>query len=151
KLNIKRDEDTLFTIRSESHKGVTPTAEARKKMSLARRGVNNHGWKGGISPLVVRLREHTIPWKMDSLKQYDFKCHFTGVNNPTIEIHHLNKNFSKIVYEAFDFLGLQKHTDMSLYTQKERDELRDKILELHYYYGLGVPLIKKLHRKFHSI
>ncbi len=151
KLNIHRNEKVLFEIRSESHRGFIFSKETRKKLSLIRRGERNHNWKGGISPIVVRLREYTIPWKFDSLKAYGFKCALSFINDGTLEIHHLNKNFSEIVYETFNTLNLPIYNNMSKYSQKERDLIRDKLLELHYRYGLGIPLTKEIHKLFHSI
>lgn len=151
KLDVHRNEDALFSIRSESHKGHVPSKEQRIKIGLAHKGEKNFNWKGGISPIVTRLREYTIPWKIDSLKQYEYKCALSGINDGTIEIHHLYKNFSEIVYETFEILELEINKDMSDYTQEERDMIQSKLLELHYKYGLGIPLTKLIHKDFHSI
>lgn len=151
KLNISRSEEALFIIRSESHKGISPSLEARRKMGLKRRGENNHGWKGGASPIVPTLRDFTVPWKMDSLEAYNYKCVLSGINDGTLQVHHQNKNFSELMYETFKILNLEINQDMTKYNQDERDAIRETLLNLHYECGLGIPLTKKLHIKFHSI
>lgn len=151
KLGIQRDEETLVKIKSECQIGHKMSEEQKRKIGLRHKGSNNWNWKGGVSPIVVRLREYTIPWKLDSLKEFDYKCALSGINDGTLEVHHLNKNFSEIVYETFKILNLPINNDMSKYSQLETDLIRDKLLELHYLYGLGVPLTKKIHQNFHSI
>lgn len=150
KLNVHRSEEMLFEINSESHKGHVVSEETKRKMRLSRRGSKNHNWKGGISPIVVKLRDYTVPWKMESLKKYDYKCALSGINDGTLHVHHLYKNFSEITYEVFDSLNLEIHNDMSRYTKEEELLLMDTMLEFHYKYGLGVPLTNKIHKLFHK-
>lgn len=151
KLKITRSEEMLHKIKSECQIGKTISLAQRQKTSERLRGANNYNWKGGISPIVVRLREYTIPWKIESLARYDYKCALSNLNDGTLEVHHQNKNFSELVYETFKILNLKIEKDMSNYTEVERNLIRDTLLSLHYECGLGIPLTKNIHKKFHNI
>lgn len=151
RLNIHRDEETLFKIKSESHIGYKFSEDRKRELSRKNRGSNNRNWRGGISPIVPYFRGILYEWKMDSLKQYDYKCAFTKENNGDLEIHHINKNFNEIMYETFETLSLEKYDDMTEYSNEELEKINKTFLELHYKYGLGIPLNKIIHRLFHSI
>lgn len=151
KLGIHRNEKILFEIRSKSHKGIYPSEEARRKMSENRKGSKCATWKGGLTPLHPYFRSILYEWKMDSLKEYDYKCALTKENNNDLEIHHVNENFSSIILETLNILHLPIYNDMTQYTDKEIELINKTFLELNYKYGLGIPLKKEIHQLYHMI
>jgi hypothetical protein len=115
-----------------------------------RTGENSCFWKGGITPLSIYLRLHIIEWKIDSLKNNNYKCILTG-SSKNIIIHHLYKNFSDIVFETLQILKLPIYKKINKYTEEELFLIQDMCLKLHYSYGLGIVLDKSLHKQFHAI
>lgn len=150
KLNIHRDQETKSRINSESQIGKTISEETKAKLR-GRRGEKAWNWKGGVSPLHPYLRDKISEWKLDSLRKYDFKCAFTGTNDRTLQVHHVNKNFSEIIQETFSNLKLKINPSMENYSEEERISIEEEFKRLHYYYGLGVPLTAEIHRLFHSL
>lgn len=93
------------------------------------------------------LRKCIEPWKNDSYNKYGGKCVVT--KREAKHIHHLY-SFHKIVNETFIDLNLPKYKDLSKYTKDQLILIKGKLLSLHYYYGLGVPLSVQVHRLMHS-
>jgi len=151
KLSICRNEEMLFKINSDAHKGYIHKEESKLKMSRNRRGINNYNWKGGLTPLHTYFRGILYEWKMDSLKPYNYKCAFTGENNGDLQIHHANENFSDIIVETLNLLGLPIHNDMLKYSDEEIVIINKCFLELNYKHGLGIPLAKPIHKLFHVL
>lgn len=111
-------------------------------------GENNWNWKGGISEIKNYLRGSITQWKKDSMRKGNYKCIITGEDFE--EIHHAY-NFSSIVYEAFDICNISFKPYVIDYTEKELLQLSIVCSYLHYEYGLGKLLTKKLHAEYHSI
>jgi len=108
---------------------------------------NSHRWKGGISPLQQYLRKKIESWKIDSMRNCNYKCVITGqsFNN----IHHLY-GFNNIIIESINSLDLPIHNKINYYTNEELQNIEDVCLELHYKYPLGVCLIEDIHKLFHK-
>jgi|GEM_PF-1257695 len=114
-------------------------------------GEGNWNYQGGITPLHNYLRQHILQWKKDSILFYNGKCVLT--NNTTTIVHHLY-SFNLILQELIQELKL----DMDFTKIKVEDLpddqlklLKDRCLELHYKYGLGVCLSDNVHKLFHSL
>lgn len=112
-------------------------------------GENSHLWKGGISHLTNYMRSKINQWKFDSLKFYNFKCCITGINDSNLVVHHLY-SYTKILEDALLLLNIELKGEINNYTDQELKLIGDKFLELHYQKGLGKPMIKSLHKIFHS-
>ena len=112
-----------------------------------RSGINHFNWKGGISPLQNYLRDKINDWKINSIKQCNYKCILTGDRFDAI--HHLY-SFSNILEETLDILSIGLKNVISEYTLEELSIIESKLKELHYKYGLGVCLRKDVHDLFHS-
>lgn len=112
-------------------------------------GQNCYAWKGGITPLYIYLRNTISPWKRDSFKKYNYRCAITGTNKH-LTIHHLY-NFSDILEEVLKKTKLPLYQEIGKYTNKELRLLEDTCLQLHYKYGLGICLTRKIHEEFHSL
>lgn len=112
---------------------------------------NHHNWKGGITPLSVYLRQviKLSDWQKSSFAKYNGQCIITGIKNTNIHLHHLY-GFNKILLETVESLNLDFRDSIKLYSDEELKLLEDKCLELHYKYGLGVPLTEEMHEKFHK-
>ena len=106
-----------------------------------------YAWKGGISPIAEYCRKHIDKWKADSMKKYNYKCDITG--SPFDVVHHLNKNFSDILHETLQTLGLEPKK-IKCYTKEELESIVSYCNELHDEYGLGVCLSEDMHKLFHQ-
>ena len=76
---------------SDAHKGKKPSEETIKKISEANKGKKHPGWKGGISPINIYLRDYIKSWKIYSMKYSDYKSVIS--EKPFKHIHHVNKQF----------------------------------------------------------
>ena len=110
---------------------------------------NHFNWKGGISDLSNYLRDKIKIWKLDSLKFYNYKCVITNINNNKLTVHHLY-SFTKIINEVLEITGIPLYSQISLYSNEELRILENECLELHYQKGFGKPMLKPLHKLFHS-
>jgi len=147
KMNYKCDicgcewSTTLSSITS-CHTGCPDCAN--KRIS----GENNWNWKGGISEIKNYLRGSITQWKKDSMRDCKYKCVITGESFD--EIHHAY-NFSSIMYEAFDICNISFRPQIIDYTERELLQLSIVCSHLHFEYGLGKCLTKKLHTEYHSL
>lgn len=112
-------------------------------------GENNYNWKGGITSILKYLRCKIKVWKNESLKKHDNTCILTGSKKDNV-IHHVYQ-FNDIVCEAFLNTGLELKEIFTEYSQEELDILSKEVVFLHYKYGLGVCINKKLHMLYHQI
>lgn len=110
-------------------------------------GENHWAWKGGVSELKTYLYSVLLDWKKDSMKSCNYKCIITGKRFD--DIHHLY-SFSFIFYEIFDYLNIKIKVKISEYTQDELELIKNKCIELHKQYPLGVCLTNEVHILFHK-
>lgn len=110
-------------------------------------GEGSANWKGGITEITEWLRDSTKQWRIDSFISNDRKCVVTGERAEVI--HHI-KPHHEIVKEVFETTGLPIYQTVGEYTSEQLNELKEKHLELHYKYGLGVPLTSEVHNEFHK-
>ena len=104
-------------------------------------------WKGGRSPLRNYLLRQVPEWKIASAQVYDFRCAITG--GEFEELHHL-VSFSNILDEATNGVGVPLKP-ISEYSEEELNMFVENIRLLHWKYGFGIPLTKKVHRYFHKL
>ena len=129
--------------------GKYHTEETRKKLSEARKGKKHPGWKGGISPINMYLREYIKPWKKYSMKHFNYKSILSGKRFD--HIHHVNKSFSEIVELTFEITNIEIKETIVEYTSEELEKLEKICLMLHYLFGPGVCLTEEEHKLFHSL
>jgi len=110
-------------------------------------GENAYQWKGGITALNHCLRKIITQWNKDSIANCNYKCILTGGKFHVV--HHL-KGFELLIKETLSELELPVHSTLSEYNVEELQLIKDKCLELHYKYGLGVCLSESLHKLFHA-
>ena len=111
---------------------------------------NNYMWKGGISDLSHYLRKKTGKWQDASLRNYKYTCQLTGLRYKDIIIHHIYP-FVKILNETLEVLDLPLYDEVIKYPEEELLKIENKFLELHFKYGLGIPLEKDIHKLFHKV
>lgn len=112
-------------------------------------GENNHMWKGGLTSINVYLRGLLNKWKLNSLNMFNYKCGLTGVNNRTLNIHHLY-SFHKIVKEVFSDMGVNINENIGDYNKCELELISERFLKKHNKI-IGIPIDEKLHTLFHQI
>lgn len=111
-------------------------------------GENHPRWNGGISQINHYLRGCIELWKKDGMQQCNYKCIIS--NERFNVIHHLY-GFDKIIEETFSTLNIEIKPLLVNYSIEELENLKDKLLELHYKYGLGVCLRGDIHSLFHKL
>jgi hypothetical protein len=151
KLGVERSKEFISNLNRLNNIGRKQPISQRINQSRNRRRENNHNWKGGLTPLITYFRSILYEWKLDSLKKYNFKCALTNTNNNDLEIHHVNENFSDMVYKVFEILKLPVYENMTCYNEDELKLINKIFLELNYKNGLGIPLKKSIHRLYHAI
>jgi hypothetical protein len=112
-------------------------------------GENSHLWKGGISSLTNYMRNKLSQWRYDSLKNNNFKCILTNINDGTLIVHHLY-SYTKILEETLYNLKIDLKGNINNYSNEELKLIENECIGLHYEKGLGIPLAKCLHDIFHS-
>lgn len=114
-------------------------------------GENNPNWNGGTSATYNKLssflKNSTISkWREDSIAYNDGKCVITG--QPYDCVHHLISH-NTIVKTVMEELKLEVK-DMTEYTCEQLLAMKEKCLEVHYRFGLGVCLTNEVHEDFHK-
>ena len=79
------------------------------------KGVNNHKWKGGITPDIMKIRSspESIQWKRNILVRDNFTCRECGQKDIKLHAHHIKK-FSVIIddirqkYPLFPIVDISK-------------------------------------------
>lgn len=113
----------------------------------SRSGSNAYNYTGIDRDIVNVLRNFICGWKKDSMIQCSYKCVIT--KNRFDRVHHLY-GFDSMIYEAFDETRINFRTNLAEYDEREIFALKNKILEIHYRYPLGVCLIEEIHDEFHK-
>lgn len=76
---------------SDAHKGMTHSAETRKKISEQKKGEKSHFWKGGIT-LINKLVRDSIEyslWRESIFKRDDYTCQFCSRRGGYLEVDHI--------------------------------------------------------------
>jgi hypothetical protein len=100
-----------------------------------------------LLPLKIYLRNTLSNWRNASIDSCNNKCVVTGLDFD--DVHHLY-SFGKIVEEIIEELKYPIYKEVKKYNYDELTLLKDKCLEKHYKYGLGVCVTKEIHTLFHS-
>ncbi len=89
--------------------GGTPWNKGTKGLQVAwNKGIHQHqtvgeknaAWKGGITPLVQKIRHSFLyrQWRSDVFKRDNYTCQECGIRGGWLEAHHI-KTFSTIIEE----------------------------------------------------
>lgn len=159
-MNLHKSEETkLKAIRdSQTDEWKNKISEIRIKngkskgennpmYGSARFGSLNPNYKGGISNLENELRRNINQWKLDSMKECNFKCIFTGEKFD--HIHHLY-SFDNIVKDTLEELKFPIYENISRYTDIEIKQIINKCIEIHYRYPFGKCMKEEYHKLFHK-
>lgn len=92
-----------------------------------------------------RLRNSLNVWKKQSKLNCQNKCIFTG--SKKYDIHHL-KSYNEIIKEALTELN---YDIKDKYTGEEFINIKNKVIELHNKYPLGVCISNRIHVIFHQL
>lgn len=98
-----------------------------------------------LTELNKKLRSRISSWIKKSKKSCNYKCIFTG--SKCYDVHHL-KSFNQIIKEALNDLG---YNIKPTYTGEEFIKIKNRVVELHNKYPLGICLHNDIHVLFHQI
>jgi hypothetical protein len=101
-----------------------------------------------IPTLSKYMRNEINIWQKDSMCNCGYLCVLT--NKKFNDIHHLY-GFNIILIEVLRDLKLNSHKYFIHYTLDELEIIKNKLIEYHYKYPLGVCLNKNLHKLFHKL
>ena len=93
------------------------------------------------------IRGRITKWKIDSLKNCDYKCILTGDSD--IAIHHI-RAFNLIFKELVETYKITVKENFSEYTLQELDYIANLFNSIQSKYPLGACIRKDLHGLFHS-
>jgi len=111
-------------------------------------GDGSHFWKGGVNTLSLFLRNKTKEWKMNILKQHNYRCDISGENHNNLEVHH-SVSFSVIRNEVLKELNMKPYRKSGEYTPEQLKKIVYLFLEKQKE-AIGFPLRKDIHKKFHK-
>ena len=80
------------------------------ELSRQRRGPKNHKWKGGITPLVTKVRQRLSWWTQAVFKRDQYTCQDCGQQHGDIEAHHLVE-FSDLFSQIYPTIPLDLPLD----------------------------------------
>lgn len=85
---------------SITHTGVKLSPEHRRKIRLGHLGPKGSNWRGGITPLIRKVRNHFNYrlWRSDVFKRDNFTCQECEQRGKYLHAHHL-KRFQTIMNE----------------------------------------------------
>jgi hypothetical protein len=98
-----------------------------------------------LSNLNKRLRSWITKWVKQSKINCNYKCIFTG--SKQYDVHHL-KSYNEIIKEALKELNYDLKSE---YLSEEFINIKNKVVELHNNYPLGVCITNKIHILFHQL
>jgi len=100
KLNNSKITEAGHKSHGDKIRGRKASEETRLKMSFAQRGSKSNTWKGGITPIVMQIRNcfKTRQWASDIFHRDDFTCQHCLFRGGKLNAHHL-KPFSTIYKE----------------------------------------------------
>ena len=96
----------------------------------------------------------THEWRDKALKAANYKCEISGrktTKKDYLVVHHLDRTFSSIVYEALDTLNLKFYKTIDKYSQDELDKLVQLVKDIHKDVKgmvLTVEIHSRIHKKF---
>jgi 5-methylcytosine-specific restriction endonuclease McrA len=95
--------------RLSGDENVSRRPEVRKKISEAKKGVphfnqrgeKNTNWKGGITPLIIKVRNcfEYRQWRSDIYTRDDYTCQMCGTRGGELNVDHFPKSFASIYHE----------------------------------------------------
>ena len=137
----------IDSIQSISYRQLTLTKNGCK-FCLNKKGENNHGWKGGVTPLVRYMRNKLGDWKLSRLEESNYTCDVTKLTGNLV-VHHVD-NFHILLDKSLDLLNMKYLSSIGEYTNDQLYLIEKKLLELHTN-CISVVMLKILHTLFHSI
>ena len=119
------------------HMGVKHTEETKRKMREARKGEKCCNWKGGITPVMKRIRNSPQykNWRQWVYMGDNFTCQDCGERGGILNAHHNKKSFKQLLEEVRENLPL-----FGLY---EGAMLYSPLWDL----SNGITLCKQCHKK----
>lgn len=116
----------------------------RLELGFQRTGINNKSYP----TLSKYLRGQNYDWKIQSMKQCEYKCVLTGSKN--FEIHHLY-GLSNIISDLLNDYSQYQDISFDQLSDETLNFLTEKFLEYQNKYPLGECIRKDLHVLFHSL
>lgn len=141
------DSERLITY-SDLQQGYGCALCGRERVALAISGSNSHFWKGGVTELNNFLRQLLAPWKLRSLRAYDYRCAVSIINHKDIEIHH-PKAFHLLRDGTLAELNLPTKELIGEYSEEELQEVSSVFIKKHSDL-VGIPLRRSIHERLHQ-
>jgi NUMOD3 motif. len=117
-----------------SGKGRIPSKETRKKLSDRQKGKLNHAWKGGITPINIKVRMSSEMkfWRKACMERDNFTDQKTNIRGGDLEVHHINNfaDFPELRTSISNGITLSDKTHNDFHKKYgKRNNTREQLLE----------------------
>lgn len=127
--------------------GHLVSQETRKKISESHRGNKSCNWKGGLSPLITRIRHELFEmkkWIKDCLERDIYSCQDCGQVGGNLNVHH--KRYFHLIMKDF----LNEYNQFSPIEDKETLERLSISYKPFWDLNNGITLCVKCHLRAHN-
>lgn len=115
---------------------------------IHRSGDNNPAWKGGTTDVRKMLRGLLEPWKIQCMKEKNYRCELTG-RQGTLNVHHMI-SFEEILSKTLVETGLNLRDSMDDYSEEEIEKLTSQFLTNNKMLAHPVVMLETIHQQFHA-
>lgn len=127
------------------HRAPASIKEMRRKNQLYRKDPNRTLMYRYLGDFVHR---HDVEWKKASAKQCGYRCFITGEAFDVI--HHMYSR-NMIIRDVCNKYNIPSDWNINIAAQSERDRFIELYSEEASKHPLGICLVERIHRRFHSI
>lgn len=99
------------------------------------------------SYLSAYIRENNNEWKMDSIKNCNYKCVVSGKRFD--DVHHIH-GFNLIFAETLENISFEINKSFEDFTEEELNSVLNEFKRIQSKYPMGVCLSKDVHMEFHK-
>lgn len=138
-VNEKWQDEEYRQMQSDKTKGRWQDEETKWKM----------GYKGGITPISIYLRNKNEEWHNKCKQEANYTCQLTGKQGQ-LHTHHLYA-FSLIVVDAHNTYDIEVKQQIGDYTEEELKLLEEYVADWHKDSSNAVVLSEEAHRLFHNL
>lgn len=105
-------------------------------------------WKGGITPLIIHLRNSLPSWTQEQFKRSNYKCEITGKTG-ILNVHHMY-SFSNILRDTLEELNMDIRPNIGDYSEDELQLITDVFMFNNDKLAKPIVMLEEIHKEFHK-